>query len=108
MGFYIRKGFNFGPLRLNVSKSGLGFSFGIKGLRIGSGPSGNYIHAGRKGLYYKAKFSEIDCCDNDWLRISWPLIVLVILIVLLVYFYWQSQGDLIELKSSLFELFKQS
>ncbi len=29
MGFYIRKGFNFGPLRLNLSRSGVGASFGV-------------------------------------------------------------------------------
>lgn len=37
MGFYLKKGINFGPLRLNVSKSGLGMSFGAKGLRLGYG-----------------------------------------------------------------------
>lgn len=53
MGFYIRKGFNFGPLRLNLSRSGLGASFGVKGARIGIGPRGRYIHMGRGGLYYR-------------------------------------------------------
>lgn len=53
MGFYLRKGFNFGPLRLNLSRSGLGASFGVKGARIGVGPRGSYIHMGRGGLYYR-------------------------------------------------------
>jgi len=53
MGFYIRKGFNFGLLRLNLSRSGLGASFGVKGARIGIGPRGSYIHMGRGGLYYR-------------------------------------------------------
>ncbi len=53
MGFYIRKGFNFGPLRLNLSRSGLGASFGVKGARIGVGPRGSYVHMGRGGLYYR-------------------------------------------------------
>jgi hypothetical protein len=53
MGFYIRKGFNFGPLRLNLSRSGLGASFGVKGARIGIGPRGSYVHMGRDGLYYR-------------------------------------------------------
>ena len=53
MGFYIRKGFNFGPLRLNLSRSGLGASFGVKGARIGVGPRGSYIHMGRDGFYYR-------------------------------------------------------
>ncbi len=57
MGFYLKKGFNFGPFRLNVSKSGIGVSVGSKGLRFGSGPRGNYVHAGRNGLYYRKAVS---------------------------------------------------
>lgn len=53
MGFYIRKGISFGPFRLNLSRSGLGASFGVKGARIGIGPRGSYIHMGRAGLYYR-------------------------------------------------------
>ncbi len=53
MGFYLRKGINFGPLRLNLSRSGLGVSFGVKGARIGIGPKGSYIHMGRGGLFYR-------------------------------------------------------
>jgi ribosomal protein L40E len=54
MGWYIRKPFKLGSLlRLNLSKSGIGYSFGVKGARIGSGPRGNYVHVGRHGLYYR-------------------------------------------------------
>ncbi len=55
MGFYLRKAFNFGPLRLNLSKSGLGVSFGVKGARISTGPRGAYVHMGRYGLYYRQR-----------------------------------------------------
>src|ERR1039458_8253406 len=58
MGWYLRKSFSFGPLRLNLSKSGLGYSFGVKGARIGTGPRGNYIHMGRYGLYYRQYFGQ--------------------------------------------------
>lgn len=58
MGFYIRKGFNFGPLRLNLSRSGLGASFGVKGARIGVGPRGSYVQMGRGGLYYRQTLSS--------------------------------------------------
>src|SRR5690349_16868313 len=58
MGWYLRKSISFGPLRLNLSKSGLGYSFGVKGARVGTGPRGNYIHMGRHGLYYRQYFSE--------------------------------------------------
>lgn len=64
MGFYVRKGFNFGPLRVNFSKSGIGLSLGVKGLRFSAGPNGSYVHAGRKGVYYKQKLPEIDESKN--------------------------------------------
>ncbi|MBN2382206.1 DUF4236 domain-containing protein [bacterium] len=54
MGFYLRKSISVGPLRFNLSKSGIGVSAGVKGLRFGVGPRGNYIHVGRGGLYYRA------------------------------------------------------
>ena len=53
MAFYIRKSIRAGPIRLNVSKRGLGLSSGVKGLRVGSGSRGNYVHGGRYGLYYR-------------------------------------------------------
>ncbi|MDO9545481.1 MAG: DUF4236 domain-containing protein [Pelolinea sp.] len=53
MGFYIRKSLRAGPLRFNLSKSGIGVSAGITGFRVGTGPRGNYVHVGRNGLYYR-------------------------------------------------------
>lgn len=53
MGFYLRKSIKAGPFRFNLSKSGIGVSAGIKGLRVGTGPRGNYIHMGRGGFYYR-------------------------------------------------------
>ncbi|MBI1247086.1 DUF4236 domain-containing protein [bacterium] len=58
MGFSFRKSFNFGPLRVNVSKSGVGFSFGMRGLRAGMSSNGRkYVSAGVPGTgarYYKS------------------------------------------------------
>lgn len=54
MPFYLRKSISVGPLRFNLSKSGVGISGGMRGLRVGAGPRGNYIHMGRHGLYYRA------------------------------------------------------
>jgi len=54
MGFYLRKSISVGPLRFNLSKSGIGVSAGVTGLRFGAGPRGNYVHMGRGGLYYRA------------------------------------------------------
>jgi hypothetical protein len=57
MGLYLRKSVRVGPLRFNLSGSGIGVSCGIPGLRVGTGPRGNYIHAGRGGIYYRKTFS---------------------------------------------------
>ena len=57
MPFFIRKSVRFGPLRLNLSKSGVGVSGGVRGLRVGAGPRGRYIHAGRGGMYYRKTIS---------------------------------------------------
>jgi uncharacterized tellurite resistance protein B-like protein len=54
MGFYLRKSIRVGPLRFNLSKSGIGVSAGIPGFRVGTGPRGNYVHMGVGGLYYRS------------------------------------------------------
>jgi len=41
MGIYLRKSFKVGPIRFNLSKSGLGVSLGVKGLRYGVRPDGS-------------------------------------------------------------------
>jgi len=53
--FYIRKSIKFGPLRFNLSKSGIGVSVGVRGARIATGPRGTYIHLGTNGIYYRRK-----------------------------------------------------
>lgn len=58
MGWYLRKSFSFGPLRFNLSKSGIGTSVGVKGLRVGTGPKGPYVHGGRHGLYFREQLGQ--------------------------------------------------
>ena len=54
MGFYLRKSFRAGPVRFNLSKSGVGASFGVTGARLGVSSRGRaYVHGGRGGLYYR-------------------------------------------------------
>jgi hypothetical protein len=54
MGFYLRKSFRLGPVRLNLSKHGLGVSAGITGARVGLASDGRaYFHGGREGLYVR-------------------------------------------------------
>lgn len=57
MPFYLRKALSFGPIRLNLSKHGVGVSGGVTGARLGMGPKGTYVHGGRHGLYYRKHFS---------------------------------------------------
>ncbi|MBC3765556.1 DUF4236 domain-containing protein [Neptunicella marina] len=58
MGFYLRKSISVGPFRFNLSKSGVGVSAGVKGFRVGTGPRGNYVHIGAKGLYYRTTITS--------------------------------------------------
>jgi Protein of unknown function (DUF4236) len=58
MAFYFRKSIKVGPFRFNLSKSGVGMSTGVKGLRFGTGPKGHYIFAGVNGLYYQQKLGN--------------------------------------------------
>ena len=58
MGISYRKSASFGPLRLNFSKSGIGASFGIPGLRVGTlAKGGLYVRGGRHGVYYRKTLS---------------------------------------------------
>lgn len=58
MGMYLRKSFRLGPLRFNLSKSGVGLSGGVKGARVGINSRGRgYVHGGRHGLYYRKSLS---------------------------------------------------
>lgn len=60
MPFYVRKGLNFGPLRVNFSKSGIGLSAGVTGARIGVNSQGRaYVHGGRHGLYYRKSLGNV-------------------------------------------------
>ena len=59
MGWSFRKSIKIAPgIRLNLSKSGLGLSGGVRGFRIGTGPRGPYINAGRDGIYYRKQLGS--------------------------------------------------
>ena len=53
MGWYLRKSVRMGPVRWNLSKSGIGMSVGVRGLRVGAGPRGPYVAGGRGGIYFR-------------------------------------------------------
>ena len=56
MGFYLRKSVAVGPFRFNLSGSGVGMSVGVRGMRVGTGPRGNYVRIGRGGICYQQTF----------------------------------------------------
>ena len=63
MGILFRKSFNFGPFRLNLSKSGIGWSFGTKGIRYTKTAKGNsYGTFGipGTGVSYRKSFPQND------------------------------------------------
>ena len=49
MGLRFSKSFTTGPGRINLSKSGVGLSFGTKGFRVGVGPRGTYANVAIPG-----------------------------------------------------------
>lgn len=53
MGWFLRKSIRLGPLRLNLSKRGLGGSVGVKGLRAGVASGKPYVAGGRGGIYFR-------------------------------------------------------
>jgi hypothetical protein len=55
MGLSFGKSFKVGPLRLNLSGSGLGVSAGIRGARVSGGPRGTYVTLSGLGFRYQKK-----------------------------------------------------
>jgi hypothetical protein len=55
MGWSYRRSVKFGPFRLNLSKSGIGVSAGVRGARVSTGPGGTHLNLGTNGFYYRQK-----------------------------------------------------
>ena len=59
MGIFFRKGLNVGPVRFNLSLSGIGISAGVRGLRADINARGNhYVICGRYGVYFRRYLSR--------------------------------------------------
>jgi hypothetical protein len=59
MSVFFRKSVKFGPVRFNFSKSGIGTSFGVKGLRVGVSSKGKkYISGGSHGIYFRENLNK--------------------------------------------------
>lgn len=119
MSWYLKKAFRLGPIRFNLSKSGIGVSGGIKGFRVGTGPRGPYVQAGRGGIYYRKSFghaqgdspsttkrypeSAADASPPRKQPLYWPLLVfLSVLVVTSLVYFGVSETIVLILTSALF------
>jgi len=55
VGWGFRKSFGSSPFRVNLSKSGVGFSTGVKGFRVSTNRRGTFVNMGTGGVYYRKK-----------------------------------------------------
>jgi len=85
MGWNLRKPFNFGPLRINLSKKGVGYSVGVRGFRIGRDAKGrDYSQTSIPGTgIYKRTYSGQAAGRQNW---SIAALIAVFLILLLIKF----------------------
>ena len=65
MGIRFRKSFSIGPLRINLSKSGIGFSMGVKGFRVSRSAKGkNTATVSLPGT----GISYVESLDKNWFQ----------------------------------------
>lgn len=73
MGLSFRKSFKFGPLRINLSRSGLGYSVGGKGFRVGRTAKGStYTTASAGGFTWKKTHGSVASAPSSTGPISAP------------------------------------
>ena len=116
MGFFLRKTVNFGGIRLNLSNSGIGFSTGVKGFRVGiDGKGRGYIGGGigmlrfRQGLgsvneqnSYLAQTVSSDAVPGELKRVNgWTIFWLIICTPVLIFLWLLSISLLFEKQTEL-------
>jgi hypothetical protein len=92
MGWFLRKSIRLGPLRVNLSKRGLGASMGITGLRAGVDASGKpYVAGGRGGIYFRERLRTTDTAPagsasprGRSAAVAWTIAIVLAVIVLLL------------------------
>lgn len=94
MAWFLRKSIRVGPLRLNVSKRGMGASVGVRGLRTGVDASGKpYVAGGRGGIYFRERIRGTEtertrpgAPRSGSTRLAWTVAIVLAIIVLLLIF----------------------
>ena len=90
MGFYFRRRSVLGPLHLNWSKSGLGLSLGVRGLRAGVSSHGKLYTSANlpgSGLFYRKYYGHHHAAQprpfavGFWIGVFLPML-LVLLVIL--------------------------
>lgn len=93
MGWFLRKSIRLGPLRLNLSKRGVGGSVGVTGLRTGVDASGKpYVAGGRGGIYFRERIPTGDTAplrqepppQGGSATVAWIVAAVLAVIVLLL------------------------
>jgi hypothetical protein len=89
MGWFFRKSINFGPLRINVSKSGVGYSVGGKDLRVGVDAKGHRyeeVTVPGTGLHYRSSKKQARGQASGCLGVVLLVVVLGAGVPLVLYF----------------------
>lgn len=71
MGYYFHKSFKVGPARINLSKSGIGWSIGTKGFRFG-----------HRAGHSKSKSNS---ADKSGIGFFWKLLLLIVVVIAIVF-----------------------
>jgi hypothetical protein len=84
MGLRYQKRLSLGPLHLNVSKSGIGYSVGMRGARFGVSSTGHpYTSIGLPGTGVSWRDYEGDNHRSAGLHFGWWLLVIGLVLWLL-------------------------
>jgi hypothetical protein len=84
MGWNLRKAFNFGPLRINLSRKGFGYSVGVRGFRVGRDATGqDYSQTSipRTGVYKRSYSGQRHPAAKNW-SIAALIAVFIILVLI--------------------------
>ncbi len=94
MPWQFRKSFSIGPFRINVSKSGVGWSFGRRGIRTGRSSRGRkYTSVSIPGTgirWYSSKLGPGGCLGTGVLVV---LLIIAALLALLFLTAWGCPGQ---------------